>query len=209
MSMRGKGGHAAAPRQVRIIGGQWKRTPLAVIDAEGLRPTPDRVRETVFNWLHHLLDGQWEGRRCLDLFAGTGAFGFEAASRGADQVVLVENNSSAIRQLEAAKARLRAGQVRIQRGDALAAAQALAARGERFDLIFLDPPYHQEWLVKILPLCERLTGAGGLVYAESETALESESTPDWVASWEVIRAGHAGMVFYHLLQRKSESGFEA
>ncbi|WP_234814918.1 RsmD family RNA methyltransferase, partial [Noviherbaspirillum denitrificans] len=82
------------PQQVRIIGGQWKRTPLAVLDAEGLRPTPDRVRETVFNWINHLLDGGWEQVRCLDLFAGTGALGFEAASRGAVRVVMVEDNAA-------------------------------------------------------------------------------------------------------------------
>src|SRR5688572_8341477 len=81
-----------AAQQVRIIGGQWKRTPLAVVGAEGLRPTPDRVRETVFNWLNHLLDGQWDSVACLDLFAGTGALGFEAASRGAGKVVMVESN---------------------------------------------------------------------------------------------------------------------
>ena len=75
------------PQQVRIIGGVWKRTPLPVINAEGLRPTPDRVRETVFNWLNHLLDGGWQRMACLDLFAGTGALGFEAASRGAAKVV--------------------------------------------------------------------------------------------------------------------------
>src|SRR3954447_25545124 len=97
---------AGAPHQVRIIGGQWKRTPLAVLDAEGLRPTPDRVRETVFNWLNHLLDGQWTDIACLDLFAGTGALGFEAASRGAARVLMVEANSAAVRQLEATKAKL-------------------------------------------------------------------------------------------------------
>src|SRR6476469_1170465 len=80
------------PQQVRIIGGQWKRTPLPVLDRDGLRPTPDRVRETVFNWLGHLLDGNWATVRCLDLFAGTGALGFEAASRGAQQVTLVESD---------------------------------------------------------------------------------------------------------------------
>src|SRR5437868_8259418 len=87
------------PQQVRIIGGQWKRTPLPVLDAEGLRPTPDRVRETLFNWLNHLIDGQWANIACLDLFAGTGALGFEAASRGAAKVVLVEASDLAARQL--------------------------------------------------------------------------------------------------------------
>jgi len=199
-------GHRPA-QQVRIIGGQWKRTPLPVLDAEGLRPTPDRVRETVFNWLNHLLDGDWERTNCLDLFAGTGALGFEAASRGAARVVMVEDNAVAARQLEANKAKLKAEQVNVLRGDALATATTLAARategGSRFQVIFLDPPYHQEWLVKILPVCERLLADGGLVYAEAEMALDGVSPPDWMTGWEVVRADRAGMVFYHLLQRNT------
>src|SRR3954464_6268242 len=92
---------AVSTHQIRIIGGQWKRTPLPVLDAEGLRPTPDRVRETVFNWLTHLFDGVWEGIDCLDLFAGSGALGFEAASRGAAHVTMVELGTAAVRQLDA------------------------------------------------------------------------------------------------------------
>lgn len=187
-------------RQIRIIGGQWKRTPLSVPNAEGLRPTPDRVRETVFNWLNHLLDGEWQSVNCLDLFAGTGALGFEAASRGAEQVVMIEENPAAVRQLGATKARLNAQQVRIQRADALSAARSLSA-GTRFQLIFLDPPYHREWLVKILPLCEQLLADDGLVYAESELPLDATSA-DWLRDWDIVRADKAGTVFYHLLQRK-------
>jgi len=204
-AMKATSPHASRPpRQVRIIGGQWKRTPLPVLDADGLRPTPDRVRETVFNWLNHLLGG-WEQVRCLDLFAGTGALGFEAASRGAASVLMVEDNVAAVRQLEATKAKLNAAQVRIQRGDALAAAQSLAARGEgvesRFQVIFLDPPYHHDWLARMLPLCAHLLAGGGLVYAESELSLDSDAPPDWLVGWSVVRADKAGMVFYHLLQR--------
>ncbi|WP_151635489.1 16S rRNA (guanine(966)-N(2))-methyltransferase RsmD [Noviherbaspirillum aerium] len=202
----GQGGPA---RQVRIIGGQWKRTPLPVLDAEGLRPTPDRVRETVFNWLNHLLDGAWNSVKCLDLFAGTGALGFEAASRGAASVVMIEGNAAAVRQLEANADRLKAGQVTVRRGDALASVQALAARGARFQLIFLDPPYHQDWLVKILPLCSQLLADGGLVYAEAEMPLDGEETPDWLQGWTVARADKAGMVFYHLLHRNSAPEIEA
>lgn len=196
-------------QQVRIIGGQWKRTPLPVLDAEGLRPTPDRVRETVFNWLNHLLDGAWEGVNCLDLFAGTGALGFEAASRGAAKVVMVESNPVAARQLEATQSKLKAEQVKVQRGEALSVASGLAARagteGSRFQLIFLDPPYHSDWLVKILPLCERLLADGGVVYAEAEMALDGDAPPDWLAGWNVVRADKAGMVFYHLLQRNAQA----
>ncbi|HJV75496.1 MAG TPA: 16S rRNA (guanine(966)-N(2))-methyltransferase RsmD [Noviherbaspirillum sp.] len=199
--------HASrAPNQVRIIGGQWKRTPLPVLDAEGLRPTPDRVRETVFNWLSHLFDGNWTAVRCLDLFAGTGALGFEAASRGAASVVMVEDHMPAIRLLESTKAKLNAQQVSVRRGDAFVVAQDLGARTREsggFQLIFLDPPYHQDWLARMLPLCAQLLADGGLVYAESEIALDSETPPDWLAGWTVVRADKAGMVFYHLLQRNA------
>lgn len=192
---------------MRIIGGQWKRTPLPVLDAEGLRPTPDRVRETAFNWLNHLLDGDWSRVRCLDLFAGTGALGFEAASRGAASVVMVEDNLAAVRQLEATKAKLQAVQVTIRRGDALAVTQELAQRARdaesRFQVIFLDPPYHRDWLPRMLPLCEQLLADGGMVYAEAEIALDPEAPPDWLAGWHIVRADKAGMVFYHLLQRST------
>ncbi|MDB5840314.1 MAG: rsmD [Herminiimonas sp.] len=198
----------AAPRQVRIIGGQWKRTPLGVPDAQGLRPTPDRVRETVFNWLNHLIDGQWDDIVCLDLFAGTGALGFEAASRGAGQVTMVEASAAAVRQLEASKEKLHAGQVRILHGDALTTAQRLAARGSeagnRFNLVFLDPPYHQDWLPKVLSVCEHLLTDNGMVYAESEQAFDNNLLPAWLEGWEVVRADKAGMVNFHLLKRNGK-----
>lgn len=190
--------------QVRIIGGQWKRTPLVVIDAEGLRPTPDRVRETVFNWINHLIDGNWSTLTCLDLFAGTGVLGFEAASRGAEQVVMVEMHTPAVRQLEATREKLRAEHVSIVRGDALSTVQGLQARGAsgQFKLIFLDPPYLQNWLAKILPACAPLLAADGLIYVESEVSLDVATPPDWLQGWEVVRADNAGLVFYHLLQAK-------
>lgn len=191
------------PHQVRIIGGQWKRTPLPVLDAEGLRPTPDRVRETVFNWLTHLLDGNWENVHCLDLFAGTGALGFEAASRGAKQVTMVEQSSPAVRQMEANRDKLKAQQIRIVRGDALSHAAAIAQREpQSCGLIFIDPPYHQGWLEKALPVCEKLLSPSGLLYAEAEYPLDGEEAPAWMDGWEVLRADKAGMVFYHLLRRK-------
>jgi 16S rRNA (guanine966-N2)-methyltransferase len=201
--------------QVRIIGGQWKRTPLPVLSAEGLRPTPDRVRETVFNWLNHLIDGRWSETGCLDLFAGTGALGFEAASRGAAQVVMVEEHAAAVRQLEATRARLGAGAVTIVRGDAAAIARSLIARndGSRFGVIFLDPPYHQDWMATMLPLCRRLLADGGIVYVEAESALDralpGATLPGWLDGWEVVRADRAGMVFYHLLQCGNPPALEA
>ena len=194
--------------QVRIIGGSWKRTALPVLDALGLRPTPDRVRETVFNWINHLRDGAWSEAECLDLFAGSGALGFEAASRGAKSVTMVDTHTPVIRQLETIKTKLRADQVHLLRGDAIATAQGLAARGQRFDLIFLDPPYQQDFLARVLPLCAGLLKEGGLIYAESGLPLtfdnsDAEPKPDWMIPWEVIRADKAGTVFFHLLTYNS------
>jgi 16S rRNA (guanine966-N2)-methyltransferase len=172
--------------QVRIIGGNWKRTPLPVIEAGGLRPTPDRVRETVFNWLTHLIDGQWDKVHCLDLFAGTGALGLEAASRGAARVLLVEDNSAVAHQLEAIRDRLKAPQVSVLRADARS----------------LDPPYHAGWLAQMLPLIIDLLAPAGLVYVEAECSLEIAPPPAWMVGWQVVRADRAGLVYYHLLQRR-------
>ncbi len=193
------------PQQVRIIGGQWKRTPLPVLNALGLRPTPDRVRETVFNWINHQWNAEWGQRDCLDLFAGSGALGFEAASRGARSVLMVDSHSPVISQLEANKTKLNASQISLLRGDALAQATSLAARGQQFDLIFLDPPFQKDFLSKSLPLCSKLLKAGGLVYAESGAALPfpqdgEGAAPQWLQGWEAIRADKAGTVFYHLLK---------
>jgi 16S rRNA (guanine(966)-N(2))-methyltransferase RsmD len=197
------------PQHVRIIGGAWKRTQLPVLDALGLRPTPDRVRETVFNWISHIWRHDWSNASVLDLFAGSGALGFEAASRGARSVVMVDTHSPIIRQLDAVKEKLKADAVTLVRGDALASAQSMALRGQRFDLVFLDPPYQQDFLSKALPLCASLLAQDGLVYAESGTRLpfpdagEGE-TPDWLAPWEAIRADKAGVVFYHLLKLRAD-----
>jgi 16S rRNA (guanine966-N2)-methyltransferase len=196
---------APPPQQVRIIGGAWKRTPLPVLDALGLRPTPDRVRETVFNWINHLWNANWADAACLDLFAGSGALGFEAASRGARSVTMIDSHSPVVRQLEAIKDKLKAETVVILRADALTAASNMALRGQRFKLVFLDPPYHQEFLSKALPLCAGVLEPGGLVYAEAGAPLpfapdDGSPAPDWLAPWEAIRADKAGVVFYHLLR---------
>jgi 16S rRNA (guanine(966)-N(2))-methyltransferase RsmD len=191
--------------QVRIIGGAWKRTPLPVLSALGLRPTPDRVRETVFNWINHQRDANWADAQVLDLFAGSGALGFEAASRGAQSVTMIDTNVPVVRQLDEIKTRLKADNVTITRADAMAVAQSAGARGQKFDLIFLDPPYQQNFLERCLPLCARLLKEDGLIYAESGAALEfaDGETPEWMAPWEVIRADKAGMVFFHLLRLKA------
>jgi 16S rRNA (guanine966-N2)-methyltransferase len=202
------------PQHVRIIGGAWKRTQLPVLNALGLRPTPDRVRETVFNWISHQWGNDWSAAAVLDLFAGTGALGFEAASRGARTVVMVDTHTPVVRQLETIKDKLGADAVTLLRADALAAAQSMALRGQRFDLVFLDPPYQQELLERVLPLCAGLLTEDALVYVESGVALpfaadngndddNGAPTPDWLAPWEAIRADKAGIVFYHLLKLRA------
>jgi 16S rRNA (guanine(966)-N(2))-methyltransferase RsmD len=201
---------APPPQQVRIIGGAWKRTPLPVLDALGLRPTPDRVRETVFNWINHLRDGTWEQARVLDLFAGSGALGFEAASRGARSVTMIDSHTPVVRQLQLIKDKLKADAVEAIRADALAAAQGMALRGQRYDLVFLDPPYQQEFISRTLPLVAQLLAADGLVYVEAAAPLpfapeDGSAAPDWLAPWEAIRADKAGIVFYHLLKLKANA----
>jgi 16S rRNA (guanine966-N2)-methyltransferase len=193
------------PQQVRIIGGAWKRTPLPVLDAFGLRPTPDRVRETVFNWINHQIDADWHAADCLDLFAGSGALGFEAASRGAKSVLMIDTMGPVVRQLEANRDKLKADNVKVLRADALAVARDLAQRGQRFDVIFLDPPYQQDFLTGALPLCAALLNESGLVYAEAGDRLpfpehEGDTAPEWLDGWELVRGDKAGMVHYHLLK---------
>lgn len=196
------------PQHVRIIGGAWKRTQLPVLDALGLRPTPDRVRETVFNWINHQFDRNWDQVDCLDLFAGSGALGFEAASRGARLVTMVDSHTPVVRQLDAVREKLNAVNVTVLRADALATAQNMVLRGQKQDLIFLDPPYQNNLLSQSLPLCAKLLNKDGLVYAESGTPLpfapeEAEETPDWLAPWEAIRADKAGTVSYYLLKLRA------
>ncbi|WP_454762740.1 16S rRNA (guanine(966)-N(2))-methyltransferase RsmD [Cupriavidus campinensis] len=184
-----------APAQVRIIGGRWKRSLLPVLEAEGLRPTPDRVRETLFNWL-----GQdMSGLACLDLFAGSGALGFEAASRGAAAVTLVEANPRVARQLRDNQYRFDAAQVRVIQGDAFAVAAQMPAAS--FDVIFLDPPFVEDWLGPALEHAARLSRPGGAVYVETDRALIGPDAPV-PASLEIVRQARAGAVHFHLLQHK-------
>jgi 16S rRNA (guanine966-N2)-methyltransferase len=192
----GKTGKSGKPHTVRIIGGDWKRTPLPVLDLEGLRPTPDRVRETLFNWLGQRLDGQ----RCLDLFAGSGALGFEAASRGAARVVMVERNARAARQLRENQARLAAHAIEIAEADGLRLAASLAPGS--FDVVFLDPPFDSAMLARALALAMPLVGANGYLYVESGEPLESDAPA--LVGWTIARRGKAGAVHYHLLHREND-----
>lgn len=194
---------SALPQQVRIIGGQWKRSLLPIVSLEGLRPTPDRVRETVFNWMNHLWDGDWAQRQCLDMFAGTGALGFEAASRGVGKVLMVESNGAAWTQLGETKKKLKADQVQIMRGDALRLLQGASSSNLTFDLIFLDPPYQENLLEKSLSACQGMLNDGGYVYVESSHRLaDNDELPQFFDAWKIIREDRAGIVYYYLLQRQ-------
>ncbi|MGN6649245.1 16S rRNA (guanine(966)-N(2))-methyltransferase RsmD [Trinickia sp.] len=186
------------PHTVRIIGGDWKRTPLQVLDLDGLRPTPDRVRETLFNWLGQRLDG-W---RCLDLFAGTGALGFEAASRGAGRVLMVERNAKAARQLRDIQARLSAQAVEVVEADGLRLSAGLPPGS--FDVVFLDPPFGEpSVLARALESAAPLVSHHGYLYVESAAALELAQVAA-LAGWRIERQGKAGAVHYHLLQREND-----
>jgi 16S rRNA (guanine(966)-N(2))-methyltransferase RsmD len=181
---------------VRIIGGAWKRTPLQVPDVPGLRPTPDRVRETLYNWLGQDLSG----RSCLDLFAGTGALGLEAASRGAATVWLVEPDRRAQAALRATIAKLDARQVTLVPSDALTALARARQEGRRFDLVLLDPPFGAGLLERVLPLLPPVLADGAALYVESGARLtEAELGLALGPGFRIAREGRAGQVFYHLV----------
>jgi len=181
-----------AAGEVRIIGGQWKRSKLPVADKPGLRPTPDRVRETLFNWLGQDLTG-W---RCVDAFAGTGALGFEAASRGALQVQLVEQDATLIAQLKKIKEQLKAEAVQVQRGDGIAALKQLPPASA--DLIFLDPPFDAALFDAALQAAARAVAPGGYIYLEAPSAWGDEQlTPLGLTLYRHLKAG---AVHAHLLQ---------
>ena len=181
-----------APHQVRIISGQWRRTLLPVADKPGLRPTPDRVRETLFNWLGQDLTG-W---RCVDAFAGTGALGLEAASRGAAEVLLVEQDAALVRQLQAITARLGADTVQLRRGDGVAALRALAPAS--VDLVLLDPPFDAAALfAPALQAAARAVRAKGFVYLEAPDRWGDAALA--AAGLVLHRHLKAGAVHAHLL----------
>lgn len=187
-----------APRQVRIIGGLWKRTPLPVPDVVGLRPTPDRVRETLFNWLQHLFPDT-SSLRGLDLFAGTGALGFELASRGARHVLLVESNPRALESLRATRDRLSADAVEVRAGEGLSVAAVLAPGA--FDVVFLDPPFESGLQIPALIAARRVLAQGGLIYLEAPAVLTDDRARE--AGLEIVRSGRAGQVAFHLLRPPS------
>ncbi len=209
MPNRPRSPRAAAPvaprraNSVRIIGGKWKRSVLPVVDAPGLRPTPGRVRETLFNWLAHARGGDLDGCVVLDLFAGSGALGFEAASRGATRVVMIEADPAVVRQLISVRDQFAAdGRVEIRPGDALVLGSRLRDAGTAFDLIFLDPPFGQRRLDNALPLAVALCNASGFIYAEAEAPIDPATAS--ALGLEIYREDRAGEVFYHLLRRNKK-----
>ena len=184
---------AVQSHEVRIIGGQYKRSKLPVADKPGLRPTPDRVRETLFNWLGQDLSG-W---RCLDAFAGTGVLGFEAASRGAAQVLLVEQDAALVAQLKRVQTQLKADGVQVVRGDAVAALRHAPAGS--LELIFMDPPFDSDVFEVAVQAAAPALAAAGFLYLEapkrwSESQLQA-------LGLQLHRYLKAGMVHAHLLKR--------
>lgn len=181
----------AQTRELRIIAGQWRGRRWRFPAGPDIRPTPDRVRETLFNWLQPRI----EGSHCLDLFAGSGALGFEALSRGAATVTLVERSPAVALQLREAARLLAASGARIVQRDALAflgEAQAAA-----FDIVFLDPPFHQGLVERAIGAlcCPGMLSASALVYVESG---KDEPAPQTPTSWTLYREKRAGQVAYRL-----------
>ncbi len=178
---------------VRIIGGAWRGRLLKVPDGLALRPTPDRVRETLFNWLAPVIAGAY----CLDAFAGSGALGFEALSRGAAHVVMVEQTKAVVVLLQETLAKLKAQNAEIYCGRV---PQQLKKPSKLFDIVFLDPPYQENLL---LPTCFYLEEQGFLakeayIYLETKALLQQSDLPD---NWRLVKSKKAGQVAYHLARR--------
>jgi 16S rRNA (guanine966-N2)-methyltransferase len=189
--------HAAGGRNsVRIIGGSWRGRRITFPDVPGLRPTPDRVRETLFNWLQHDI----AGARCLDLFAGSGALGLEALSRGAKELVFVEQSVAASRALQEQLARL--GAERRSQVVEMGAARYLRGAAPAFDIVFLDPPFGRDALAEYIPLLDsgHWLKPGSQVYLENEKAAGAPLLP---AHWELLKSKSAGEVGYHLARVSS------
>ena len=180
---------------MRIIGGQWRRSLLPVADRPGLRPTPDRVRETLFNWLGQDLSG-W---RVVDAFAGSGALGFEAASRGAAEVLLLEQDPALVASLNASRERLKALTLRVQRADAIAWLRAAPAASQ--ELVLLDPPFAAGLAQPALAAAARVLVPAGFVYLEAGEPLPTELP----AGLTLYRQGQAGAVHFALLQKDEET----
>lgn len=182
---------------LRIIGGEWRSRKLPFVDAPGLRPTPDRIRETLFNWLQ----GSIHGAYCIDMFAGSGALGFEALSRGAEDVIFIEKNVSCANQLKENLKLLNTNALVVQ-SDALSFSNVTVIPEKAFDIVFLDPPYRQGLIEKSLEYLsnQNLIDDNSLIYLEHE----SEEQFEWkYLGFEVLKEAKAGQVDSFLLQMKN------
>jgi len=180
--------------QLRIIAGLWRGRKLSFEDEPALRPTPDRVRETLFNWLQTEITGS----RCLDLFAGSGALGFEAASRGASEVVMLDSSPAIVKILQDNVHMLDAGQIKINFGDAVG---FLNNTGVVFDIVFVDPPYQTDLAGTCCQLLERqqCLSKHAKIYVESDSNRELSDVPE---NWRCLKSKKAGQVGYHLFIRE-------
>ncbi|MDH5444320.1 MAG: 16S rRNA (guanine(966)-N(2))-methyltransferase RsmD [Gammaproteobacteria bacterium] len=180
-----------ARNQLRIIAGEWRSRKLSFADVEGLRPTPDRVRETLFNWLAPVM----AGARCLDPFAGSGALGLEALSRGAGEVMMLDLSPKVVKQLKENLQLLGCDRASVLQQDAV---NYLKQPPEQpFDIVFLDPPYRKDLIRACIELLAKQNwlSEGARVYLEIESEAELPTLPD---NWELTRSKKSGQVAYHL-----------
>ncbi|MCK5872545.1 MAG: 16S rRNA (guanine(966)-N(2))-methyltransferase RsmD [Methylococcales bacterium] len=184
--------------KLRVIGGNWRSRQIEFDEVDGLRPTASRIRETLFNWLQNDVAGS----SCLDLFAGSGALSFEAASRGAKKVCQVENNARVCRKLHENALKLSANAIKVRQRDAF---QFLSGEAEPFNLVFIDPPFHKGLAIQS---CQWLDEKGWLtahakIYLEVERGLSLDGIP---AQWQCLKQKSAGEVDYYLFQRPLKIG---
>ncbi len=193
-----KGGARDGAGKLRIIAGEWRSRQLEVLDLPGLRPTTDRVRETLFNWLQNDI----AGAHCLDLFTGSGALSFEAASRGCASVLMLENQPAAIQKLNDNIRQLGAEHIRLQAGDAMAWLRQ-SSGDEAFDIVFIDPPFDAGYLVEACALLEQkqCLAEHACIYLEMDSR---QALPTLPANWRVVREKKAGQVSYYLVRRNYE-----
>lgn len=185
---------AKGSNQLRIIGGEWRGRKLRFPDVPNLRPTPDRVRETIFNWLAPMI----QGARCLDLFAGSGALGLEALSRGAAFTTFVDSHKKVTQALKTHLDLLSTNDnAEVLQMDGV---KFLKAEAKKYDLVFLDPPYHLDFMGKVVPLLEAngWLADNAILYLEIE---KRQSLPELPANWQQLKDKTAGDVSYFLFQR--------
>ena len=189
---------SAPPGELRIVGGEWRGRRLRLASGSAIRPTPDRVRETLFNWLQHVI----RGARCLDLFAGSGALGIEALSRGAREVTFVEQDARAARDIRSALAEFGGTEPRVQVADALA---FLRGATSPFDVVFLDPPFASGLLASACAQLEARAwlADGAFIYLE---AASREGAPTLPGGWQMRKAKRTGEVGYYLAERRRHNG---